>query len=91
MNPNGKMTHPEEAALYASVLASPHDDTVRLVMADWYDEHEQPERAELIRVGVELARTEEPQYRDVKTIGYLTPQPSRGKPSSPHMAVINAP
>lgn len=85
------MIYPEEAALYASVLASPQDNTVRLVMADWYDEHEQPERAELIRVGVELARTEEPQYRDVKTIGYLTPQPSRGKPSSPHMAVINAP
>ena len=56
----------EEAALYRAVLAAPHDDTPRLALADWLDEHAQalPEpdarlqrgRAELIRVGCALAR-----------------------------------
>ncbi len=46
----------EADALLAAVLAEPHDDTPRLVYADWLDEHGQPERAEFIRVQVELAR-----------------------------------
>jgi uncharacterized protein (TIGR02996 family) len=44
------------AALLADILANPEDDTVRLVLADWMDEHGDPERAEFIRVQVELAR-----------------------------------
>lgn len=57
----------EEAALYRAVLAAPHDDTPRLVLADWLDEHaaalpepdarSQRGRAELIRVGCALARS----------------------------------
>src|ERR1043165_8521656 len=43
-------------ALYASVLADPADDTPRLVYADWLDEHGQPERAEFIRLQIEIAR-----------------------------------
>jgi uncharacterized protein (TIGR02996 family) len=43
------------AALLADILANPEDDTVRLVLADWLDEHGDPERAEFIRVQVELA------------------------------------
>jgi uncharacterized protein (TIGR02996 family) len=39
----------EEDALLRTVLANPADDGARLVMADWYDDHGQPERAELIR------------------------------------------
>lgn len=39
-----------------ALLAEPEDDTLRLAMADWLDENEQPERAEFIRVQIELAR-----------------------------------
>jgi uncharacterized protein (TIGR02996 family) len=39
-----------------AILADPDDDAVRLVYADWLDEHGQPERAEFIRVQVERAR-----------------------------------
>lgn len=46
----------EEQALLNSVIASPEDDAPRLVFADWYREHGQEERAELIHVGIELCR-----------------------------------
>lgn len=46
----------ERDALYAAVLASPADDLPRLVFADWCDDHGEPDRAEFIRVQVELAR-----------------------------------
>lgn len=39
-----------------ALLAEPDDDTLRLAMADWLDENEQPGRAEFVRVQVELAR-----------------------------------
>lgn len=39
-----------------ALLAEPDDDTLRLAMADWLDEHDRPERAEFVRVQVELAR-----------------------------------
>ena len=45
----------DRAALLASVLANPDDDAPRLVMADWFDEHGEPERAEFIRLQVKLA------------------------------------
>jgi uncharacterized protein (TIGR02996 family) len=45
----------EERQLYRAILEVPHEDTPRLAMADWLDENGQPERAELIRIGVELA------------------------------------
>lgn len=46
----------DEAALLASILADPADDTVRLAYADWLDENDQPARAEFICVQVGLAR-----------------------------------
>ena len=39
-----------------AVLADPDDDVVRLVYADWLEEHGEPDRAEFIRVQIELAR-----------------------------------
>ncbi len=45
----------EERALLAAVCAHPDDDTPRLVYADWLQEHDQPERAEYIRLSVRLA------------------------------------
>jgi uncharacterized protein (TIGR02996 family) len=38
-----------------ALLAQPDDDTLRLAMADWLDENDQPERAEFIRLQIELA------------------------------------
>ncbi len=42
-----------------AVLADPDDDFVRLVYADWLEEHGQPERAAFIRVQIELAKVAE--------------------------------
>lgn len=39
-----------------ALLAEPEDDTLRLAAADWFDENDQPARAEFVRVQVELAR-----------------------------------
>ena len=44
------------AALLAAVIATPDDDLVRLVYADWLEENGDPDRAELIRVQCELAK-----------------------------------
>ncbi len=43
-----------EAGFLAAIAAEPDDDTHRLIFADWLEEHDQPERAELIRVQCEL-------------------------------------
>jgi uncharacterized protein (TIGR02996 family) len=43
-------------ALLRGILECPEDDTARLVFADWLDENGQAERAEFVRVQVELAR-----------------------------------
>ena len=48
-----------EKALLAAIWNEPHDDTPRLVYADWLDEHDRPDRAEFIRAQVELARLDE--------------------------------
>lgn len=45
-------------ALLAAVLAEPDDDGPRLVYADWLEEHDEPKRAEFIRVQLEIARIE---------------------------------
>jgi len=42
--------------LLKAVLADPADDLPRLVYADWLDENGEPERAEFIRVGCQLAK-----------------------------------
>ncbi len=46
----------DRAALLAAILAAPDDDAPRLVYADWLDEQGEGERAEFIRVQIELAR-----------------------------------
>jgi uncharacterized protein (TIGR02996 family) len=55
-------------ALLAAVIADPDEDTPRLMMADWFDENDQPERAEFVRVQVELARTPEPEYKTIRPV-----------------------
>jgi uncharacterized protein (TIGR02996 family) len=46
----------DEPALLRAIIADPADDTVRLAYADWLDEHDEADRAEFIRVQIELAR-----------------------------------
>jgi uncharacterized protein (TIGR02996 family) len=48
-----------EAALLRAIRSDPDEDTPRLAYADWLDEHDQPERGELIRVQIDLAASEE--------------------------------
>src|SRR5262249_9638536 len=48
------MTHNE--AFLQAIREAPDDDAVRLIYADWLEEHGQPERAEFIRVQCALAR-----------------------------------
>ncbi len=43
------------APLMRAVIAEPNDDAIRLIAADWLDEHGQPDRAAFIRCQVELA------------------------------------
>jgi uncharacterized protein (TIGR02996 family) len=46
----------EQRALWHAIRANPDDDTPRLVYADWLDEHNEPARAEFIRVQCEIER-----------------------------------
>ena len=43
-------------ALLQAILDAPDDDAPRLIFADWLDEHDDPERAEFIRIQCRLAR-----------------------------------
>jgi uncharacterized protein (TIGR02996 family) len=47
----------DEQALLAAIWAHPHEDTPRLMYADWLQENGRPERAKFIRLQCELART----------------------------------
>jgi uncharacterized protein (TIGR02996 family) len=47
---------PDAEAFLRAIIASPDDDGPRLVYADWLEENGEPERAEFIRVQIELAR-----------------------------------
>jgi uncharacterized protein (TIGR02996 family) len=49
----------EAAALWRAVVADPHDDAPRLILADWIEEHGEPERAEFVRVQCRLAALDE--------------------------------
>ncbi len=44
----------DEREFLKAICANPADDTARLVYADWLEEHDQDERAEFIRVQIEL-------------------------------------
>jgi uncharacterized protein (TIGR02996 family) len=46
----------DRAAFVRAIVAQPDDDTPRLVFADWLDEHDDPARAEFIRLQCEIAR-----------------------------------
>lgn len=43
----------DEHDLLRAILKHPSDDTPRLIMADWFEENDQPDRAEFIRCQIE--------------------------------------
>src|SRR5262245_27025893 len=47
------MSHDE--AFLSDIMANPDDNALRLIYADWLEEHGNPERAEFIRAQIELA------------------------------------
>ena len=47
---------PQEQALLQAVLDDPEDDGIRLIYADWLEEHGRAERAAFIRAQIEDAR-----------------------------------
>ncbi|VTR97705.1 TIGR02996 domain-containing protein [Tuwongella immobilis] len=49
--------------LWQSLLVSGGDDAPRWILADWLEEHDFPERAELIRLQCHLARADDPDDR----------------------------
>jgi uncharacterized protein (TIGR02996 family) len=59
----------DEAHLLAAIAEAPDDDTPRLVYADWLDEHDQPDRAEFIRlqIGLTAATIPEAQQEAART------------------------
>src|SRR4051794_2171970 len=48
-----------ELGLVQAIIESPEDDTLRLVYADWLDDHGEGARAEFIRLQSALARLPE--------------------------------
>jgi uncharacterized protein (TIGR02996 family) len=46
----------QEDAFLQDIIANPEDDALRLIYADWLDEQDQSERAEFIRLQIELVR-----------------------------------
>ena len=46
-------------ALFQAILDNPEEDAPRLVYADWLEEHDQAERAQFIRLQIDLARLPE--------------------------------
>jgi uncharacterized protein (TIGR02996 family) len=48
-------THPQPRALLQAAKESPQDDTPRLVLADWFEDQCDPDRAEFIRLQCHLA------------------------------------
>jgi uncharacterized protein (TIGR02996 family) len=49
----------DQDAFLAAVHDAPDDDAPRLIFADWLDEHGEPDRAEFIRIQVEMRRERE--------------------------------
>src|SRR5262245_54862910 len=48
-------TKAERNALLRAVIDQPDEDAPRLVLADWYEEHGEPDRAEFIRLQLRRA------------------------------------
>ena len=62
------MSRESEDALLQAVIDDPDDDGVRLVYADFLEEHGEPQRADFIRVQIELSllRENDPRRGDLE-------------------------
>lgn len=77
----------EEAAFLSALKANPADDTARLVYADWLDEHDQPQKAEYLRLVAVLARASgdlsaRPEGEAIRALAPLLPEDWRAEAGS---------
>jgi uncharacterized protein (TIGR02996 family) len=60
LDPNWRLMMDDGDALLKAILNNPAEDTPRLMYADWLEESGQPERAEFIKLQIELDRSKKP-------------------------------
>jgi uncharacterized protein (TIGR02996 family) len=65
------VTPPELQALLQACKDEPDEDAPRLVLADWLEEHGQPDRAEFVRLQLRLAREDIPAGDEAVTLARL--------------------
>ncbi len=63
----------EREALLRAIFDAPKDDLLRLVFADWLDEHREPEWAELIRLQCQPAAARQSSRREEELISCVFP------------------
>ncbi len=73
-----------EAALHAAMLVQPHDMTPRMVLADYYDDHDQPHTAALHRFVAEPTRS------NFDTLAAFHEHPSEVAHTVEHAAAMHA-
>lgn len=62
----------ERQTFLDEILNNPDDDTVRLVYADWLDDHDEPDRAKFIRLQIERSKVDKKiKPEDDATLGLL--------------------
>ncbi len=61
----------EEAAFLEALKANPADDTARLVYADWLDEHDEPAKAEYLRVVAKLNHAGQDNIREQSDVARM--------------------
>lgn len=60
----------EELALLRAICEQPDDDNIRLIAADWHEDNGQAERAEFIRLQIEIHRRDAPSLGEMKAGAY---------------------
>src|SRR5258708_4338317 len=86
--PVGRPPRPEVLAFLQASKEQPDDDTPRLILADWLEDHDEEPRAEFLRVQLQLAqpgkhprrralRERELQLVTQHAAGWLAPLPSQ--------------
>lgn len=71
------MTAPELQSLLHGCKDAPDDDNPRLVLADWLEEHGEPDRAEFVRLSLRLAADEIPKGEEAPALARLNELSSR--------------
>lgn len=79
------MMHPELEGLIRAVAAEPADDSSRLIMADWCEDHGMADRAEFIRLQIRLAAGEPVPARSLERESVLLDRLGYGIINTPRM------